>query len=186
MFANAIFIEARNSFKNDQMLVLRNTRSKKKKIALVNLLRSYRTGHILENVVKTFLLGRCLKDFNLTDAIGRPTKISKNIERRVVRSFHYLLNSTSPQDVVVLEYLLKQCNSNTLLYNMLDMRILEHLICSRQVTLPLLKSTHYAAQSASALNGQWKNLKEYVIVNQGIRNVADAVLAQACHDTPIS
>lgn len=171
MIAQNIFKTCYSDFISERRLVLSTLKNKRRKVIIINLLRGYRTKHLLEGIVKTLLLWRCLIDFNLT-------QISRNVERRVSRSFYFLLQSTTPQDVEILEYLLKELNSSSFLFALLELRILELLICSHKTTLPLLKSTHYQVQSIDALEKQWKRLSEYVHGSFGIK-ITDKTLAQA-------
>ena len=150
MIFQNIFSICLTSFKNDRSTVLSTTKPKKKKFFVIGFVRSYRKIHHLEGLCKTLLLWRCLMEFDF----GGP-KNRKEIVRRVARSFFFLLKSTTPEDVELLQLLYKELNKNSTLRDMIELRILELLIRNREQTLPRLTSPHYEPQSIQRLEEMW-------------------------------
>lgn len=150
MIFQNLFEACRASFIEDRARILSTRKPKKTKIFVTEFTRAYRKMHLLEGLCKTLLLWRCLMEFNFGNS-----KTKKEIERRVVRSFFFLLNSTTPQDVELLELLRKEVNQNSILRDILELRINSLLIQNREQTLPRLKSSHYKAQDPDRLEKMW-------------------------------
>jgi hypothetical protein len=87
--------------------------------------------------------------------LGTNKRVHKEIHRKVVRSFFYLLKSTTPEDAGFLEELKKEVNNGTILDSMLELRIIELLMVAREETLKKLKSPHHQAQSPDRLESLW-------------------------------
>lgn len=145
-----MFILCQSAFKLDRSQILSTRKPKKTKVYVTEFTRSYRKIHHLEGLCKTLLLWRCLMEFDLGSQ-----KIKKKVERTVVRSFFYLLKSTTPQDTELLELLSKEVNQNSILRDMLCLRVVEMLIRNREQTLPRLKSLDYSAQDPDRLEKIW-------------------------------
>jgi hypothetical protein len=89
-------------------------------------------------------------------------RIKREIERRVARSFFFLLKSTTPEDAELLELLSKEINQNSILRDMIQLRIVELILRNREQTLPRLKSPHYEAQSIERLKQIWSEYAEHL------------------------
>lgn len=150
MIFQNMFTLCQNSFKSDRFQILSTRKPKKIKALVIEFARSYRKIHHLEGLCKTLILWRCLMEFDLGNQ-----QIKKKVERTVVRSFFYILKSTTPEDAELLELLYKEVNHNSILRDMLHLRIIELLIRNREQTLPRLKSSHYEAQSPDRLEKMW-------------------------------
>lgn len=150
MIFKKIFNICLTSFRDDRSIVLSTTKPKKKKFFVIGFIRSYRKIHHLEGLCKTLLLWRCLDEFDFGSV-----KSKKKIVRSTARSFFFLLKSTTPEDVELLQLLCKELNQNSTLRNMIDLRILELLIRNREQTLPRLTSSHWGQQSIQRLEEMW-------------------------------
>lgn len=153
-----IFEECQKDILIDRREVKQHHKPKKCKMHIVNLTRAYRKLHHLDALCKTLLLWRCLMEFPL----GSNKRVHKEVHRKILRSFFFLLKSTLPEDADFLESLLKEVNSNSIIHKMIELRILDLLIRKPAETLPRLKSTHYAAQSQDRLEGRWVECVEYI------------------------
>ncbi len=166
MIAKTVFNSALVSFKTDRSSILRLSKLKKRKTCTIHFLRSYRKDHVLEGISKTLLLWRHLDELFI---VWIHPKIHKELERRIMRSFYFLLKSTTPQDIEILQHLSKQVVSGGCLHRVIELRLIELVMGAPQAALPRLTSPHYKVQSQEALQIQWKNIAESTIEKYGIK-----------------
>lgn len=170
-FVEAVFKVSYVNFLIDWREIVYALKLKNRVTLITQFLRQYRKMHILEALPLTLLLWRCLDDFNLgCTAGGMKSKVYRKIEKRILQTFSYFLSSTTPQDVVLLEYMMHEVNTGSPISQLLELRIHDFLSQARKVTAPRLKSPHYGAQSNERINDRWKELTSPLVVSEILRS----------------